>query len=314
MSGLDGNAVGLPAGGFGVVVDPRGSVVVTQGSAQKDCAMRILNAVVGVACMVAAVGSAQAAVDINGGASWGGWTNYGESNTLGVWGSGNTGGAVYRIYQTAFTFSGNTMSLGSGYAGNDFNAGTGSAGSFATGNVIYGLGIERVSGAGNMGTITVGFDLGNDSYQAASTVGGTDGRVSTSAWSQFRDLNAQFTQLNGANQYSVQQGNGTSYSGTSNFASSGNSGGLTFAFRGAGNGLNYQMFFDVTAMNALYSGSGVNGIPVGIGTIGDFFRLSLDVGMGLGAARTAINSLQVPAPGALALLGVAGLAAKRRRR
>ena len=275
--------------------------------------MRILNAVVGVACMAAA-GVAQASVDTNGGASWSGWTASGVSNDLGIWGSGATGGAVYRIYQTVFTFSGNTMSLGSGYAGNDFNAGAGSAGSFATGNVIYGLGMERVSGSGNMGTITVGFDLGNDSYLAASSVGGSDGRVSTSAWSQFRDFNTQFSQLGGANQYGVQQGNGTSYSGTSNFANSGNSGGLTFAFRGAGNGLNYQMFFDVTAMNALYSGSGVNGIPVGIGTIGDSFRLSLDVGMGSGAARTAINSLQVPAPGAIALLGLAGLAGTRRRR
>lgn len=278
--------------------------------------MRTLNTVVGVACMVAAVGSAQASVDINGGASWGGWTSYGESNTLGVYGSGATGGAVYRIYQTVFTFSGETMSLGAGYTGNsNFAAGAGSAGAFANGNLIYGLGIERVTGSGNMGTITVGFDLGNDSYQAASTVGGADGRVSTSAWSQFRDFNAQFTQGGGASQYGVQQGNGTSYGGTSNFANSGNSGGLTFAFRGAGNGLNYQMFFDVTAMNALYSGSGVNGIAQGIAGIGENFRLSLDVGMGsTGAARAAINSVQVPAPGAMALLGLAGLAGKRRRR
>jgi len=75
------------------------------------------------------------------------------------------------------------------------------------------------------------------------------------------------------------------------------------------------MFFDATAMNALSGANGVLGIPAGIGTIGENFRLSLDVGMGSsGAARTAINSMQVPGPGAFALLGLAGLAAKRRRR
>ena len=266
------------------------------------------------AVTLATAGSAVASVETNGGASWGGWTAGGVSNTLGTFGSGSTGGAVYRIYQTVFTFDNNTMSLGAGYTGNDFAAGNGSAGAFANGNLIYGLGIERVSGTSNMGTLTIGFDFGNDSYQAASSVGGTDGRISTSSWSQFRDLNAQFS-ATGAVQYGVQQGNGTSYGRTSSFANSGNSGGLTFAFRGAGNGLNYQMFFDITAMNLLYTGNGVNGIANGISAIGEYFRLSVDVGMGSsGAARSFVQSVQVPAPGALALLGAAGIVASRRRR
>ena len=262
-----------------------------------------------VVASVAVAGSAMAAtVDTNGGASWTGWTAAGVSNQLGTYGSGATGGAVYRIYQTVFTFNNNTMSLGSGYAGNTFTGGPG----FANGNVIYGLGIERVSGSGNLGTLTIGFDLGNDSYQAASTVGGTDGRVSTSQWSQTKDFNVQFTSA-GVNQYGVQTGNGTSYGGTSNFVNSGNSGGLTFAFRGAGNGLNYQMFFDISYMNANYTVTGAGTAPV-IGNIGSFFRLSVDVGMGsTNAARTAVQSVQVPAPGAMALVGLAGLLSRRRK-
>ncbi|MEY2713348.1 MAG: hypothetical protein RL005_1570 [Planctomycetota bacterium] len=280
--------------------------------APKDSAMRsnLLAGVSGVVVAVALAGSASAVtVDTNGGASWGGWTATGVSNELGTWASGATGGAVYRIYQTVFTFDNNAMSLGSGYAGNTFTGGPG----FASGNLIYGLGIERVSGTGNLGTLTIGFDLGNDSYQAASSVGGTDGRVSTSSWSQYQDFNVQFGATTGASQYGVQQGNGSSYGGSSNFVNSGNSGGLTFAFRGAGNGLNYQMFFDISYMNANYTLAGAGSAPT-IGTIGEFFRLSVDVGMGsAGAARTAVQSVQVPAPGAIALLGAAGLMGRRRR-
>jgi len=262
---------------------------------------------------VAVAGSAMAStVDTNGGASWSGWTATGVSNELGTWGSGATGGAVYRIYQTVFTFNNNTMSLGSGYSGQGFTGGYG----FTNGNTIYGLGIERVSGTGNLGTLTIGFDLGNDSYQAASSVGGTDGRVSTSTWSQNKDFNVQFGGT-GASQYGVQTGNGSGYGGTSAFVNSGNGsnpgGADGFAFKGAGNGLNYQMFFDISYMHANYTLTGVGSAPT-IGNIGEFFRLSVDVGMGSGAARSAVQSLQVPAPGAAALIGLAGLVGGRRRR
>jgi MYXO-CTERM domain-containing protein len=274
--------------------------------------MRTSSMIASMAAMVVAGSAMAATVDTNGGASWSGWTATGVSNELGTWGSGATGGAVYRIYQTVFTFNNNAMSLGSGYSGQGFAGGYG----FTNGNTIYGLGIERVSGSGNLGTLTIGFDLGNDSYQAASSVGGTDGRVSTSSWSQYQDFNVQFG-ASGASQYGVQTGNGSSYGGVSTFVNSGNGsnpgGANGFAFKGAGNGLNYQMFFDITYMNANYTLAGVGSAPT-IGNIGDFFRLSIDVGMGSSsAARTAVGSLQVPAPGAIALLGVAGLTGRRRR-
>jgi MYXO-CTERM domain-containing protein len=269
--------------------------------------MRTSSMIASMAAVVVAGSAMAATVETNGGASWNGWTAGGVSNALGTWGAGTTTGTVYRIYQTVFTFNNNTMSLGTGYAGNTFAGGPG----FANGNVIYGLGIERVSGTGTLGTLTIGFDLGNDSYQAASTVGGTDGRVSTSSWSQNKDFNVQFTSA-GVSQYSVQAGNGSSYGGPNNFVNSGNSGGLTFAMRGAGNGQNYQMFFDISYMNANYTVTGAGSAPA-IGNIGSFFRLSVDGGTSYNAARTFVGSVQVPAPGAVALVGLAGLLSRRRK-
>jgi MYXO-CTERM domain-containing protein len=280
-----------------------------------------ISSMVGIAAVVAVAGSANAStVDTNGGASWGGWNAYGNSDADGVYGTG-TNGVVYKIYQTVFRYDSQTMSLGAGYTGSSFSGGDG----FQYNNLIYGLGVERVSGTGNMGTRTIGFDLGNDSYQAANAPGGA--KVSTSSWSQYRDFNTQF--LSGSNsQIGVQLGNNPGPGGSSNFAYSGSVNSQNFAFRAAGNGLNTQMFFDITAMNTLYTQAnafsgwtvGINNIPNGALSPNQF-RMSLDIGMG-NAARTFIQSSDIwaaelppiPAPGAIALLGVAGLVGGRRRR
>ncbi|MFM7808367.1 MAG: hypothetical protein ACKPEA_10645, partial [Planctomycetota bacterium] len=172
---------------------------------------------------VAVAGSAMAStVDTNGGASWGGWTAYGQSDAAGVYGTG-TNGVVYKIYQTVFRYDGQSMSLAAGYSGSNFTSSGANAGQmFQRNNLIYGLGIERVSGTGNMGTTTIGFDLGNDTYQAANAVGGV--RVSTSSWSQYRDFNVQMFQPAAAGQIGVQLGNNPGPGGTSNFVYSGTSG------------------------------------------------------------------------------------------
>ena len=143
-------------------------------------AQTFISSMVGIAAAVAVAGSASAStVDTNGGASWGGWNAYGNSDAAGVQGTG-TNGVVYKIYQTVFRYDGQTMSLGSGYTGSSFtSAGPNASQMFQRNNLIYGLGIERVSGTGNMGTRTIGFDLGNDSFQAANAPGGA--RVSTSS-------------------------------------------------------------------------------------------------------------------------------------
>jgi hypothetical protein len=301
---------------------------------------------------VAVAGSASAAVgvpDINGGASWNGWTQAGQSDQVGTWGAtGGGNGTVYRIYQTVFRINPyqNSVSLGAGYQGgtNPANStgwpfGFGSTvrpytpsnpasgpGFFGWDNLIYGVGIERLSGTGTMsGTQTFGLDIGNDSYAAATSVGGTDGRVSTSAWSQNRDINVQFQGTTyGGMQVGLQLGNGTNYAGTSNFQQYTNSGGVDFALRAFGNGVNAQYFFDITAMNFYYSQTGAAAISPSawgstrMGLIGDNIRLSIDLG-GMGS-RTFLQSMTlsapnlVPAPGAIALLGAAGLVGSRRRR
>ena len=306
----------------------------------------------GAVAAVAVAGSASAAVgvpDINGGASWNGWTQAGQSDQVGTWGAtGGGNGTVYRIYQTVFRINPyqNSVSLGAGYQGgtNPANStgwpfGFGSTvrpytpsnpasgpGFFGWDNLIYGVGIERVSGTGTMNsTQTFGLDIGNDSYAAASSVGGTDGRVSTSGWSQTGDINVQFAGTTyGGMQVGLQLGNGTSYAGTSNFQQYQNSGDVDFALRAFGNGVNAQYFFDITAMNFYYSQTGAAAISPSawgstrMGLIGDNIRLSIDLG-GMGS-RTFLQSMTlsapnlVPAPGAIALLGAAGLVGSRRRR
>ena len=56
-----------------------------------------------------------------------------------------------------------------------------SAGAFADGNTILGVGVRVVSGGSVAGfKPTLHFDLDSDSYCPASSVGGTDGRTSFS--------------------------------------------------------------------------------------------------------------------------------------
>jgi MYXO-CTERM domain-containing protein len=288
---------------------------------------------VGVVAAAALAGSAFATtVDTNGGASWGGWTSYGQSSAAGIYGTG-TNGTVYEIYQTVFRYDSQVMSLDTGYGGASFtSAGPNASQMFARDNLIYGIGVKTISGSGTIGTATLAWDLSNAAYQAANAVGGA--KVSSSSYSHFRDFNTQ--SLGGGKsgtQIGVQLGNGSSYGGTSNFVYSGTNGTggqQGYAYRAAGNGVNMQMFYDITAMNSLYTQAGAfSGWTSGIGTIPNGvsipnqFRLSLDLGtLGSTSARTFIQSSDiwapnlppVPAPGAAALIGLAGLVASRRRR
>ncbi|MFN6110856.1 MAG: hypothetical protein ACK493_10800, partial [Planctomycetota bacterium] len=57
-------------------------------------------------------------------------------------------------------------------------------GAFKAGNFILGIGITSPNATvGNNGIVTIKFDLDSDSYQPASTVGGTDGRTSWYSYS-----------------------------------------------------------------------------------------------------------------------------------
>jgi len=102
-----------------------------------------------------------AGVDINGGLSWNGWTSRGFSNQLGVYGSGGTS-EVYEVYTTSFAFnkSSNTITgnpvqavepAATGFSSGrlaytPFGKVAVSAGAFADGNTILGVGVRVVSG------------------------------------------------------------------------------------------------------------------------------------------------------------------------
>ncbi|MBI1304322.1 MAG: hypothetical protein GC172_11135 [Phycisphaera sp.] len=253
------------------------------------------------AALALAAAASASTVDINGGLSWNGWQLNGTSTTLGLYGGGSTDN-VYEVYTTLFSFDGNTVT-GSPAGSANLAAGTYSTGAFANGNRILGVGIRRISGAGVVGggAGIVRFDVGNDSYAAASSVGGTDGKVSSTAFASAGDFNTQFYVTNFTPSTLIV------FSGPGVFTSlpSGPVGG-DYAFRGFYQAANesYQLLFDLTAMPILYSNVGGNAV----GTLGDTFTMSIR-----GAGNTDVV-VTVPAPGALALLGAAGLVGARRRR
>lgn len=140
--------------------------------------------------------NASAAVSLNGGTSWEGWESKGLSNQLGVYGKGSTTN-VYEVYTTIFSFNNDSMSggaVGGGPTGGatGFGTGTNSSGAFANGNRIFGVGVRRVGGLAIGGIRTIKFDLDGDSFAAASSVGGSDGKTSFSTYSEYKDFTVQF--------------------------------------------------------------------------------------------------------------------------
>ena len=267
------------------------------------------------------------AQDINGGSSWSGWNSQGMSNSLGVYGSGSTTD-IYEVYTSVFNFNNNSVSggaVGGGPTGGGTGFGTGSfsTGAFANGDTILGLGVRRVSGSSVAGfTPTVRFDLDGDSYLAATSVGGVDGRTSFSTYSEFRDFTVQFE---GANSWrggtlSMQTGAGTFYGGPNNTQQivGGIGSGVSYdwPFRAFAQTDSYQMFFDMNAMQAIYGTGnpnpfGLNSNFTGIGAFSSDFRVSLN---GLGSNDVVINASTVPEPASMATLAFGVLVLLRRRK
>jgi hypothetical protein len=184
---------------------------------------------------------------------------------------------------------------------------------------IFGVGIEAVSGVpvfSGSGVWAVRpfitFDLASDSYQAASTVGGTDGRTSPSVYARAGDFNVQ---LNGDNNktyrpnfMSVYTDDGSFWGGTGSFTS----------FAGSINDHETSLwphvrsFYDPSngSWQALFNLDTLQTIP-GFGTIGDDFRIGINA---VGGTVAVLDVTVIPTPGAAALFGFAGLAAIRRRR
>jgi hypothetical protein len=297
---------------------------------------------IGALALAALAGSAFGAVDINGGTSWGGWTNVGNSRSLGIYAGGNVN-RDFDIYVTQFTFNNNTVSgspiqTTSGHP--DFSNGPGplgfgnyAAGSFANGNTIFGLGMKMRNGSRAAGNQFVNFDLDGAQFTASTVVNeslangvwdafGTGGQVGDfSIWMDA--VNNRPSQL------------GVRRSPTINDAANlpggvGSGTGYNFAFRhfrqGDVNG-SIQMFFDLTAMQALYGvggsltgsvalpgqGSGWNPSVQPIGAFGSNFRVGLfSAQPGFADANQVV--IAVPEPGALGVLIPAVLLVARRRR
>jgi hypothetical protein len=151
-----------------------------------------------------------------------------SNTTRGLRATGSTT-APYEVYTTIFTFDSvahvkTGSPLGGGPTGGStgFGTSTNSSGAFVTGNRILGVGVRRDTALPNM-IPTVKFDLNSNSFAAASTVGGSDGKSSFGTYSQNKDFTVQFESAvqaggNGAwNGYTVntQAGQGSFYGGTS---------------------------------------------------------------------------------------------------
>lgn len=244
---------------------------------------------------------APASVVIDGGLSWKGWTSYGTSDTLGIYGAGSTANR-YEVFTTEFTFDGHTVT-GSPAGSAGLGAGAYSGGAFQKGNRMLGLGVRWISGAevrGGVDTI-VRFDFNANSYAAASTVGGADGRVSSTLYADRGDFNCQFFATDLAPTMLVV------FSGPGAWTSlSAATVGGDYAFRGfyQASTKSYQLLFDLTAMPKIYTNIGGNAV----GSIGDQFRLSI---RGAGNTDAVVT---IPSAGSLAFLAAGGLVLRGRCR
>ena len=237
-------------------------------------------------------------------ADWNGWTRIGRSDDLGVYGSGSTStSALYDVYANQFYLTGalgtSNIPGGTQYVTGDPTGFTYSPGAFTGDHRILGIGVQGLQGSNVSGfTPTVKFDLGNNSYFAASTVGGNDGRTSFSLNSDSGDFTAQFqaVQFEGSQIYRPSNITLRGYNGNVYTLPGGIGSGASydFAFRAIPltSSNSYQMFFDLDVMQRLYSdltdfqtlfnrpnvavAPGTNYYHQGIGAIGSKLTIALN--------------------------------------
>lgn len=290
---------------------------------------------VGIAVLIAATGltatraSAAAVVDINGGTSWTGWTSKGFSNQLGVYATGSTTLNQFEIYTTSFLFENHAKTAGTlgGPTGGTtgFGTGTFTQGAFANGNNIFGFGIRMLDTQITTPT-TIKFDIAGDSYKAASSVGGTDGRQSDSEYSHRGDWFIQFDRRGVVNSIGGQGGTGTFFGGPeiSQFPNRDTFGrdlpARMFYVSGnavAGTTGSYQAFFDLTAMKSLWGfrRTDAQGAETWAG-IGDVGGKTVIAVQGQGNVHVVLDG-PVPEPATWSMLivgfGLAGVAMRRKR-
>jgi hypothetical protein len=278
---------------------------------------------------LAGTASAQS-VDINGGNSWSGWNSVGNSQTSGIWVKGSTT-RTFEIYSTYFVLSaGQTVGgtrvadgaagNGTGYTGD--TAASLFSGSWQAGDRIVGMGVEY-TGTTRGSTFFFHRDAGGNNIAAASSFGASDGVFSHDVGDSSSYMSPESNTNRGrVRQYSVWNGfsqNGSPEEG--NFiVPFGNVPTLAMPTRsftvldsGSMNRVTSAQFF--INIDAILRSNG--GMTFGDGDFGPNTRFGFwegDQTSGWNGTQFTQQIFAIPAPGALALLGLAGLSGARRRR
>lgn len=265
--------------------------------------------------------SAQA-VDINGGNSWGGWNWVGGSQSSGTWVRGSTT-RTFNMYSASFVLSsGQTVAgtrlsdaalgNGVGYTG-DTNSSL-FASSWKAGDRIVGLGVQYL-GATRGSIFHFQTDKGGDNMAAASGFGATDGVMTFGQGDTSAHITTGSTDRGKVRTYSVYTG--FSADGGANFLTPyGTSASLTaptrsFAVLDSGSSTrirSLQYFINIDAVTRSNGGA-----TFGEGNLASTTRFGIREGES-GSGNFTQQTFVVPAPGAMALLGIAGLVGTRRRR
>jgi hypothetical protein len=273
-----------------------------------------------LAASLALAGAASAqTVDLNGGSSWNGWNSVGNSQTSGIWVLGSTS-RTYNIFSTSFVLSASQTASGTGN-----NTASLFSNSWQAGDRIVGMGIQYTgSSLGNQFFFHT--DTGAVNIQAASSVGAGDGVLTFDAgdtsshmftnnlpsaglvrqYSVFNDFTS-----NGGSNFDIPYGVGSSMTPVRSFTV-----GEFTTVNGSGSfystGVQWLMNIDAVLRSN-------NGATFGEGGFGSTMRVGFReqdlFGQGGGGQTQQVFTVGViPAPGAMALLGLAGLAGARRRR
>lgn len=277
-------------------------------------AASVLSLCLGVTPATAAV------IDINGGASWAGWSAAGDAQNASSYVQGSAT-RNYQMYRADFTLEA-AQTLGSSANVGDTSTSLFS-GSWQAGDHILGLGLSY--GGGQTGSsFFFHLDMAGDSIQSASELGGPVGNYSanagdTSAYftggasgsNKFRNLTYSVFNAytpNGSNNFTVPYGAGGNL----------NAPGRGFAVLAPSSTSSVgsaQFFFNLSAM-----ARGNGGAGFGEGTYGNSSRVGFFESGNAGAAQVFsqqvfANSSAVPLPaGAPLLLGALGVLLRRSRR
>jgi hypothetical protein len=265
-------------------------------------------------------------IDINGGNTWAGWSSVGNSQTSGTWVKGSTS-RTYDIYSTSFVLSaGQTVGgtrIANGSAGNGVGytgetAGSLFSGVWQAGDRIVGMGIQY-TGTTRGSTFFFHRDAGGNNIAAASSFGANDGVFSHDVG----DSSSYMTTVAGnprgqVRQYSVWNGfsqNGSPEEGNFNvpYGNMPTAAFPTRSFAVLDNGSmdltkSVQYFVNIDAI--LRSNGGAT---FGDGDFGPNTRFGFWEGIS-GTGNFSQQIFAIPAPGAIALLGLAGVVGTRRRR